>query len=260
MLSIYDWFGYQLTMEERYRLIKAAGFTWVMVLWGHRQGREEDCRLVPEVARKAGLSIENIHAPTQWQHALWEDGLSGEAVGKCYGSCLEDCHEFEIPTLVIHIPGDDFPVTGKGLARMGRLVERAEALGVNLALENLQNIQNLGAVFGAVDSPRLGLCYDCCHHYNDAPEADLLGLYGDRLMGLHLHDNGGTSQSLCIQHRLPFDGDIPWAKVMGEVTATGYRGVTALEPMYWDYQELPPDVFLYRAFEKAKALDRLRGQ
>ncbi len=258
MLSIYDWFGYQLTMEERYRLIKAAGFTGVMILWGHRPGREGDIRLAPGTARKAGLSVENIHAPTQWQHALWEDGLSGEAVGRRYESCLEDCHEFGIPTLVIHIPGDDFPVTDAGFARMGHLVERAETLGVNLALENLQNIRNLGTVFGAFDSQRLGLCYDCCHHYNDAPEVDLLGLYGDRLMGLHLHDNGGTSRSLCIQHRLPFDGDIPWAKVMGQIAATGYKGATALEPMYWDYQELPPDVFLYRAFEKAKALDRLR--
>ncbi len=258
MLSIFDWFGYQLTMEERYRLIKKAGFTRVMILWGHRLGRGIDYRLAPEIAREAGLSIENIHAPTEGQHALWQEGLTGEDVARCYLTCLEDCREFEVPTLVIHVPGDDFPLTETGLTRIKRLTAQAEDWGVNLALENLQNIQNLKAVFAAVDSPRLGLCYDCCHHYNDAPEADLLGLYGNRLMGLHLHDNSGASRSCCIQHRLPFDGDIPWQKVMQQIAGTGYKGATALEPLYWDYQELPPDVFLYRAFEKAKHLDKLR--
>lgn len=260
MLSIYDWFGYHLTMEERYRLIKRAGFTSVMILWGHRLGRGVDYRLAPELAREAGLSIENIHAPTERQHALWEDTLAGQEAAACYEGCLEDCREFGVPTLVIHIPGDDFPVTETGLGRIRRLAGRAEDLGVNLALENLLNLENLHKVLAAVPSPCLGLCYDCCHHYNDAPGEDLLGLYGNRLMALHLHDNGGASRSCCIQHRLPFDGDIPWQKVMGQVASAGYKGPTALEPMYWDYQELPPDVFLYRAFEKAKHLDKLRGR
>lgn len=260
MLSIYDWFGYQLTMEERYRLIRKAGFSGVMILWGHRLGRGVDYRLAPEIARDAGLFVENIHAPTEGQHRLWEEGLTGEDVAEGYLTCLEDCRELEVPTLVLHLPGDDFVPTETGLNRIKRIVERAEALEVNVALENVQNVQNLALVFSRIDSPRLGLCYDCCHHYNDAPDTDLLGLYGNRLRALHLHDNGGASLSCCIQHRLPFDGDIPWAAVMKEITRTGYRGITALEPMYWDYQELPPDVFLYRAFEKAKHLDGLRGR
>ncbi len=260
MLSIFDWFGYQLTMEERYGLIKKAGFSQVMILWGHRLGRGVDYRLAPEIAREAGLAVENIHAPTEGQHALWRDDLTGQNVEQCYDICLEDCRSLGVPTLVIHIPGDDCPVTPSGLQRMQRLTQRAEDLEVNLALENVQNVRNLGAVFGAIGSPRLGLCYDCCHHYNGGVDTDILELYGRRLMGLHLHDNSGASRSCCVQHRLPFDGDIPWAQVMEKISATGYRGATALEPMYWDYQELPPDVFLYRAFEKAKSLDRLRGR
>lgn len=260
MLSIFDWFGYRLTMEERYRLIKKAGFSGVMILWGHRLGRGVDFRLAPEIARDAGLFVENLHAPTELQHALWEEGLSGEEAESCYLSCLEDCKAAGVPTLVLHLPGDGFPPTEAGLRRLWHIVELGERLEVNVALENLQNLENLDWAFRQIGSPRLGLCYDCCHHYNDAPEKDLLGMYGGRLMALHLHDNNGASRSCCIQHRLPFDGDIPWAKVMGSIAATGYKGVTALEPMYWDYQELPPDVFLYRAFEKAKHLDGLRGR
>ena len=258
MLSIFDWFGYRLTMEERYGLIKNAGFLEVMMLWGHVRGRGEDFREAPGLARAAGLKVENIHAPTNLQHYLWKDDQKGEDAAACYAQCLQDCCDLEIPTLVLHLPGDDYPPTSVGLRRIMGLTEKAEALGVSIALENLMNLKNLSWAFSQVDSSRLGFCYDCCHHYNDAPDEDLLGLYGHRLLALHLHDNSGSSRSCCIQHRLPFDGDIPWAKVMKGIAATGYRGPTALEPIYWDYQELPPDVFLYRAFEKAKRLDTLR--
>ncbi len=259
MLSIFDWFGYQLPLEERYRLIKNAGFSGVLLLWGRSLGRGADYRLAPAAARAAGLYIENIHAPTLGQHTLWEDSLAGEGTAACYMQCVEDCRDFGIPTLVLHLPGDGSPPTGVGLARLERLVEKAERLEVNVALENRQNLESLRFALYRIGSSRLGFCYDCCHHYNYAPEVDLLSLYGPRLMALHLHDNSGSSRSYCIQHRLPFDGGVPWEKVMGGIAAAGYKGVTALEPMSWDYQELPPDVFLYRAFEKAKRLDALRG-
>lgn len=258
MLSIFDWFGYRLADGERYRLIKSAGFSSVMILWGQQRGRGPEYRQAPETARAAGLAVENIHAPTVGQHDWWQEGLSGEDVAACYLQCIEDCRDLGVPVLVLHLPGDDHPLTPAGLDRVKRAVEKAERLGVNIALENLQNTGNLAAVFQAVDSARLGFCYDCCHHYNDTPGMDLLGLYGSRLMALHLHDNSGSSRSYCIQHRLPFDGGVPWEKVMGGIAAAHYKGVTALEPMYWDYQELPPDVFLYRAFEKAKRLEALR--
>lgn len=258
MLSIFDWFGYRLAAQERYRLIKSAGFSSVMMLWGQQKGRGPDYRDAPGIARAAGLSVENIHAPTIGQHDLWQDALPGEDVAACYLQCVDDCHDLDIPTLVLHLPGDDYPPTPVGLERLRRIVGRAEQMGVDVALENLQNTGNIAFAFEQVDSPRLGFCYDCCHHYNDTPQEDLLGLYGSRLMALHLHDNSGPSRSYCIQHRLPFDGGVPWPKVMGEIVAARYKGVTALEPMYWDYQELPPDVFLYRAFEKAKRLEEMR--
>lgn len=69
MISIYDWFGYEMPIAERYSLIKQAGFDGVLLWWSDGFGRG-DYRSGVELARKAGLYIENIHTPIQNQNAL----------------------------------------------------------------------------------------------------------------------------------------------------------------------------------------------
>ena len=253
MIAIYDWFGYELPVKERYRLIKEAGFDGVLLWWSEYLDRN-DYRNGPQIARGEGLAIENIHAPFQVQDDIWLDNLNGEASIDCYLQCVADCAEFEIPTMVLHLPDDDKPYNALGLDRIKRLAERAERMGVNVALENLRNIINLSYVLGHVDSPRVGFCYDCCHHYHFYPNDDLLSAYGSRLLALHLHDYQGDAI-----HRLPFDGIIDWPSAMKKIAATGYTGATAIEAMNWDYRDLPAKEFLYRASDKAKTLEMLRG-
>ncbi len=120
---------------------------------------------------------------------------------------------------------------------------------MKIAMEGIFNTRNLCK---ALDSfPTLGLCYDSCHYANDPVAPDLLGLYGHRLMALHLHDNGGERG----QHRLPFDGDIDWPRVMGEITETGYMGPISLEPMNWGYEHMDIREFLGLAYERAVKLE-----
>ena len=252
MIAVYDWFGYAVPIETRYRLIKEAGFDGVLMWWSGGFGRG-DYRSGPELARKAGLMIENIHCPIQQEHDLWKDALDGETVLECYLRCIADCVRFQIPTMVVHLPGDDCPCTLLGLDRLQRIAEKAEHAGVNVALENLQNIRNLSLALDTVDSPRVGFCYDCCHHVNYCPETDLPARFGSRLMAVHLHDNGGSR----AQHQLPFDGHICWPEMMNRISQTGYRGMIALEPMNWDYQNLSIEEFLRRAAQKARALQEL---
>lgn len=68
-------------------------------------------------------------------------------------------------------------------------------------MENLFNINNLDCVLNYIDSQQIGFCYDSCHHANNKTAGDLLEEYLDRLMALHLHDNGGERK----QHQLPLD-------------------------------------------------------
>ena len=249
MITIYDWFGYELPIKERYQLIKEAGFDGVLLWWSEYLGRD-DYRNGPKVARVAGLFVENLHTPFQVQDSIWLDNLDGEASIECYLQCVQDCAEFEIPTMVVHLPDDDKPHNALGLNRIKKIAEKAEHLNVNVALENLHNFNNLSYMLEQVDSSRVGFCYDCCHHYHYYPSNELLAMYGSRLMALHLHDYIENSI-----HRLPFDGVIDWAAAMKKINETNYSGAIAIEAMNWGYKDISAEAFLQRAFEQAKRLE-----
>ncbi|WP_220376676.1 MULTISPECIES: sugar phosphate isomerase/epimerase [unclassified Paenibacillus] len=253
MFTIYDWFGYELPIKDRYGLIKKAGFDGVLMWWSDGFGRG-DYRNGPQIARDAGLFIENIHTPIQYENNLWLDNLDGEALTDIYLQCVADCAEIEIPTMVVHLPNENHPYNVLGLDRVKRIAEKAEQLGVNVAMENLWNFTNLSYVLEQVDSLRIGFCYDSGHHYRHYPSDDLLTMYGSRLMALHLHDNNGSY----AQHGLPFDGTIDWSTTMKKIAETNYSGATAIEAMNWDYEHLSAEEFLHKAFERAKRLEALR--
>lgn len=258
MVGIYDCFGYggsfDVSFEERYRLIKTAGFDRVMLWWSDKFGRGAGYQEDVHLAQKAGLEIENIHTPVHEQNYLSSDNLSGESVYQTYWQCVEDCVVFNIPTMVIHLPADKYPISALGAKRLEKLIHKAEDREIKIAFENLENIRNLDMVLNTFPSKFIGYCYDSCHHQNYAPDIDLLNKYGKRLMALHLQDNGGKYD----QHQLPFDGNIDWTDVMRKIALTGYQGATTLEPMNWDYETLSIQEFLDRAYQRAKQLDIMR--
>lgn len=110
-------------------------------------------------------------------------------------------------------------------------------------------------VLDMFSSKNVGYCYDSCHHNNSAPNEDLLKMYGNRLMAIHLQDDGGIHN----QHQLPFDGSIDWAVVMEKIVQAGYQGAITLEPMNWDYEHLDIQQFLELAYERAKRLEDMRS-
>ena len=253
MITIYDWFGYELSSSERYRLIKQAKFDGILMWWSEDFGRIT-YRNCPAIVRREGLFIENIHTPIKYQNHLCSDDQNGENAIECYLKCIEDCSEFDIKTMVVHLPNDGYKLNALGMDRIKEIADKAEKLCVNVALENLRNFSNLTYALRHIDSKRIGFCYDSCHHYNYNNDTDLLSLYGPRLMALHLHDNGGSVG----QHQLPFDGNIDWISVMKDIAATDYKGATALEPMNWGYENLEAIEFLNKAYERAQRLESIR--
>ncbi|MBE6576055.1 MAG: sugar phosphate isomerase/epimerase [Ruminococcaceae bacterium] len=258
MVGIYDCFGYgkgyDISFAQRYRLIKNAGFDCVMLWWSDMFGRGDGYQDDVWLAKNAGLQIENIHAPVHEQNCLSLDNLQGDSVLRAYVQCVKDCHQYEIATVVIHLPGDSHPISDLGMKRLEEIICIAEDENIQIAFENLGNIQNLATVLDWFSSPNVGFCYDSCHHVNYSPDVDLLQLYGNRLKAIHLHDNGGMRN----QHQLPFDGAIDWSDVMGRIAHTGYQGATTLEPMNWDYEHLTIHEFLDLAYQRSKKVDELR--
>lgn len=258
MIGIYDCFGYgkgyEVSFQERYKLIKAAGFDCAMLWWSDKFGRGDGYQQDVQFAREAGLIVENIHTPVHEQNYLSLDKLDGESVFHTYLRCVDDCHVHNIPTMVIHLPDDESPLNTLGIKRLEKIVNQAEEKNVQIAFENLRNINNLNCVLSTFKSKNVGFCYDNCHHMNYAQNIDLLNLYGDRMFALHLHDNGGKFN----QHQLPFDGNVDWTDTMKRIDIAGYQGATTLEPMNWDYEELSIQQFLELAYQKAKELDEQR--
>lgn len=126
MIGIYDCFGYGLGYDvpfsERYKLIKNAGFDCVMLWWSDKFGRGPGYQEDVQLARKAGLYVENIHAPVHEQNGLSLANAEGESVFQTYMQCIKDCFEYGIPTMVIHLPNDKYPLDDLGVKRLGVII------------------------------------------------------------------------------------------------------------------------------------------
>ena len=254
MITIADWFGYDIPHRERYRMIKNAGFEGILLFWSEVFGHS-DYKNAPDQIRNAGLFVENIHAPFSGANNLWLDNLDGEGITDYLLQCVNDCRDHQIPTMIVHLTSGDNPppATALGVDRIHKIIGHAEKLNINIALENLRRPDYLKAVFDKVDSNRLGFCYDSGHHNWRSAQTDLLAMYGDKLMALHLHDNDGTSD----QHRLPFDGSIDWSALMKKLAESHYTSPIALEVTNFGHEDMQSEVFLALAFERAKELEAL---
>ena len=252
-LSIVDWFGHPLSPQERMRHIKEAGFSGVMILWADYF--DSDYKQFPRYASDAGLYVDHAHAPYMNANYLWEDSARGQCYEQEISSCIEDCAHYNIPTLVMHPENKsgnkvvELPADFRfGIDRLKRIVETAERLHVNIAIENMSRHEFLDCIFREIQSERLGFCFDSGHWNLFTPEVDLLDLYGDKLMALHLHDNDGTDD----WHALPSSGNICWDNIAAKLKALGYNGALALEVGNTKFEHIKtPDEFLRLAVEKA---------
>ncbi|MCL1951911.1 MAG: sugar phosphate isomerase/epimerase [Oscillospiraceae bacterium] len=265
MIAIADYFGYDLPYPQRIRLIAEAGFDAVMLWYGDDFGLAFRAENRPAQARACGLRLENVHAPFDEVNHLWEDSADGQRVFEGYLQCVEDCARFGIPTVVVHADRGRTPppVSALGLERWAALIRRAEALGVNIAVENLRNahqIDRAQLLLERFDSRRFGFCYDSGHWHARYQDFDWLGRWPQRLMALHLHDNhGGETEGHDDQHLLPFDGTIDWPAQMRAIAETGYPGPTALEiARKTGYKLCRRKRFLALAQERAVKLEELR--
>jgi sugar phosphate isomerase/epimerase len=260
-LAIYHYFGFDLSMQERFALIKSAGFDAVG-LWRGDYFPNQPChRKDAERARKEGLLVIDGHAPFSregefsFSHLLWHDTLDAVEVEKILTDTVIAAGEDGVENLIIHTTNPQTPPPNEiGSERVKRLTETAGKNGVVLALENMRSSLHLSYLFDRIDSPNLKFCYDSGHNNCFEPGVDVLSLFGDRLAALHLHDNNGSGGD---QHRIPFHGSIDWFSVINKIAKSGYAGATTLECAFSGGQESPEE-YLRSAYDAAKRLDQMR--
>jgi len=124
------------------------------------------------------------------------------------------------------------PYIDSVIASMRELAVHAEKAGVRLGLETryylgeIPMLDEWATIFEAVGSPALGYWHDAGHAHTMeflgvADHEDYLKAYGDRLIGMHLHDSIGASD-----HRALGRGQIDFGKI---VEYTGPETALVLE-------------------------------
>ena len=247
--TIVNYFGYNLSPKERMKTIKQAGFDGVILLWADYF--DADYRDFPQYAENAGLYVENAHAPYMQANTIWEDTITGQEYTNHIIRCIEDCSVYYIPTLVMHpINGiTPLPKNDIGINRFKKIIEVAEKYSVNVAIENQGNPEYIDYVFRNIPSNRLKFCFDSGHENFYSPHLDLLNLYGDKLIALHLHDNNGQEDA----HALPFTGNVDWNGIASKLEKINYTGAIALETLNKGFEHIEnPVEFLKIALDRAK--------
>ena len=221
------WFGCPMELDDRLRLIKAAGFQGVLLWWATESTYEPPVPHKAETAAKHGLIIENAHLQFAHMNAMWEDGYDGEHYLSELCGLVAEAGVYGIPTLVVHLTRrkDPPPFSEIGFSRFLRLCEVAERANVDLAFENLRAPEYLYEFMRRVDSKRVGVCFDSGHNHFCCPERNILRDFSDRIKAVHLHDNFGNFDA----HNIPGDGMIDWKALRKDLIDSAYTGAWSLE-------------------------------
>lgn len=221
------WFGYPLELDDRLRLIKAAGFQSVLLWWAVESTYEPPVPLKMETAAKHGLAVENAHLQFAQMNTLWENGYEGEHYLSELLGLVAEAGVYGVKTLVVHLTRkkDPPPFSELGFSRFLRLCEAADRANVDLAFENLRAPQYLYEFMRRVDSPRVGVCFDAGHNHVFCPERNVLRDFSGRISAVHLHDNFGDLDA----HNIPGDGTIDWNALRSDLIASAYTGAWSLE-------------------------------
>jgi len=251
-------FGYDISMKDRMRLIREAGFDSVAISWTNEYIRNQDpvakanWDQFPVFAQEAGLTVDNVHCEFVTCDSIWDDTEEGQVYFDTINNTIKNCGMMGIPTVIFHPATNAIGgvISKLGTDRFARLTETAEKFNVNIAVENIRNAEHLNYVLSNFDSKKVGFCYDIGHQHCFCHYADVLSAFGDRLMALHLHDNHG----LIDEHLLPFDGTVDWDLFYKTMRTLNYKGCVELESMSHNYinNEYPtPEEYLAESYKRA---------
>ena len=253
--------------SEQIKLFRKIGWEGFFTGW-EPENHAEWARLGKELS----MEYQSIHAPFIGVDAMWKNSKDGEQYADMLIRCAEDCARYEIPIMVIHpyigFNFDEYIPTEAGINNFGKLIDRAEKLGIRLGIENVEGEPFLDALIKTFhSSPAVGFCLDTGHEKCYNRGKDMLALYGDKLCHTHFNDNmgvtGDTITYLDDYHFVMGDGIIDWENVMKRINKTGYDGILmceltvgkrpGLEPLE-RYSAMDFEDFVKFAYQRAKLI------
>lgn len=240
-----DFSGYTSSQIEALRLIREAGFRYADYSFGmdysHRNGvySNDPAGYYAEVnsaARELGIRLVQAHSPMGTPLSDGDGRFLADTI-----RCVEACGALGIPHLVVHSG------YARGLSKeetfeanrqfYAPILERAEAFGVNILVENfnkmhveglywIDNATDLRGLIDYVDHPLFHAVWDAGHaNLQEMPQHEELRLLGDHVRALHVQDNRGDSDT----HLLPFLGTMSMDSLMHGLRDIGYTGYFTFE-------------------------------
>jgi sugar phosphate isomerase/epimerase len=239
--------------ETQIELMKKNGFEATFLA-------SEDERIdeiVPKL-REAGILLENLHGPLSDERCnandIWRDNDRAPVLLDRLMDGVEKCGKYGVKTLVLHVTAGATPPrpNKRGYERFVQIFERARALGVEIACENIRPFGNLAFVLEQF--PDSGFCWDVGHEHCSGDKRQFMPMFGCQTKALHIHDNFIDGD----HHMIPYDGKIDFDRVARQIAESPYEGSVMLEliqtahPMY---AEMSPEDYYARAGAAAKRLE-----
>jgi sugar phosphate isomerase/epimerase len=242
------------------RAIAEAGFTHAH--WCHQWNTDhlygkDEVRAIARALEDHGPLLLDLHASEGKGTRCWTDRAEMRPFGiDLVVNRIRMTAELGGRAIVLHPPGPELS-RGDACRTLDALVAHAEPLGVRIALENLGDGSSwdvLGALLARYPADRVGLCYDSGHGNLLADGIDRLAAHASRLHAVHLHDNDGQSD----QHRLPFEGTVPWPRLSEVLVRSSHADAVTLESnMRHDAADLDDSTWLAQGLAAANKIAAL---
>ncbi len=201
---------------------------------------QNQIREVVEGLHSSGLKVNSLHSPfytldSSGERAYYSISSSDETERRHALSEIKSAAAlrsvFEYSYLVVHLGPtgerhrlDDLE---QGKRSLHELLEYCSSIGVGVAVENIPNSFSTTESLARLGEqiPDLLFCFDSGHANMEGNPERTVTTLGPRIRTTHLHDNSGQSD----EHRMPYDGTVPWSKVMRALKGQNYPGIYLLE-------------------------------
>lgn len=262
LLGIGTTFNYDIPFEEMIPMIKKASFN-AITLGGGRvehsgyhlpEGRER----IKKICAKYDIIVDSIHAPFGKQRDIssLDDSIRLNAID-AVKNAIDACKAIGCKILIIHLNSkllDDEleDRTKKAKQSLAQLIPYAQKYKVNIAIENLDNINSVRLfedMLSIYEDEKVGICYDSSHLI-----WFMLRLaYLRDTIALHISDNRGTTDD----HILPYEGSIDWNEFAKYFPKANFNVVFMLEVEMRGSAFKDPKIFLKEAYDRARKLLKL---
>lgn len=246
--GIFHWYGFIQPFDERIKLIKKAGYDYIMLWWeDETYPNLIDRKELINIVKSYELKIDNVHLPFEGTNLLWSEDRSKRCcqTNKII-NWMNECKNSGANTVVMHTThGNNYILDySLGYESFNKIVKVAENIKLKVAFENTQMFHYTDFILKEFDSNYAGFCYDSSHDFvNGQSCGDILDKWKHKLLAVHLSDNDGT----CDRHWIPGKGHVNWEKIIDVIKLADCKSFSMEAYPFEEEKNLKPIEFLIKA-------------